>query len=364
MGTTQEHVPMTAYPRFVRYSRVRWDGWPFVQRTSPTVPNLGGPLDMTLLTNAAKCDALCTEATPWYEPNGPGRTDALLALRRLNPDLKVFMYQLAFTWYLGPTVSRTGPTFADHWHRAIQETDGFGPQSGLWFVKWENPATEKRLTALLVAAYASGLFDGLSLDYGDSWTGDIPGATRAFQRCIHALQERGAIVVVNGARNSSADGALVEGWPTHFGHTPDGVRALREGRPHKRWDWLQAGVYADPTLPASQQTARFAAGWACLWDMAVSVGPDRDVDGFPGYAGWTFPELEPGWLGEPLGPAYMHLGCWRRDFSRGVVFVNVTASAVNVTGLPEGLRRSGDPAWGVGSVTVPSRDAVFLQRDV
>ena len=331
-----------SYPRLAHYTMNRGHGAPLLK------PD--GTMDVTLIHKLARHHVIAPDITPWYSPQTLGRVDVLQAMRRLNPNLKILAYQLFAWWYLPITVVRTSNSWADNWHRALVETDGL--LDGQW-VKWDNPATEARLTKLLCDLAASRLFDGVFFDYFDAFKSVSAGGwNQAVDRAVHAIQKAGGpgfLVLGNGGDLRNGNGNMREGFPSNLLISNElNVRLWRSGRPHKTHDWLQAGTgHTDPTNPNTQRAARYAHGYACLFDMMCSFGPDRDQT-IP-YHGWWFDFYEhdgkTGWLGEPLGPATNTGGLWHRRFALGDVYVNPTDI----------------PRPRPDFISVPAKDAMFVR---
>ena len=177
----------------------------------------------------------------------------------------------------------------------------------------------------------------------------------------------GFLVLGNGsaAESLDTDGGFREGFPDLLENTFDVVRKWRAARPHRSWDWLQAGDGL-PSLESEEakRAARFALGTACLFDMMCSVGPGRDQSVEPPYATWWLPEYDGGgrgvgWLGEPMGPATpFGPKLWMRDFAGGRVYVNPSADE-DWAGAVGGLEPISESSL---AHRVRPRDAVFLRR--
>ena len=315
---------MTGYPRIACYAANRGYGLPLLNNEV---------VNADLVNALAHYPVVTLNLSPWYSAAEASRTAVPLLLRKANPRISILGYQLLSWWWLGPdfTVASWDKTFAGSWHTAIKETNGFGAPSGSgWSVKWDNPATEAALTELLCGAAASRLFDGLFFDFMSS----IPATgVAAMQRMVQRVRDAGGpgfLVLGNGwnADGLNTDGSFREGFPDTLGHDFEHVRLWHEGRPHRSHDWLQAGTgVRDPSTADAQKKMRYALGTACLFDLHISFGPDRDLTVQPSYMSWWFPEYDiVNAMGSPMGPAVrVAPSRWARAFARGDVTVDTAA---------------------------------------
>lgn len=369
---------MSGFPRVACYAANRGYGFPLVPGNSHA-----SPLDMDLVGKLARHDTITLDLAPWWAVEEPPRVDALLALRRLNPSIRIIGYLLLGVWRLPAefTVNTWDKTFWGTWHNGVKDSGGHGAVAERnadgtirhWWVRWENPATEAALTKLLCDVASSHLFDGIFGDYFWATTGSGADALQRMTHSVRSAGGRGFLVLGNGphADTLNTDGAFREGVPDKLPGVdfPD-IQRWRSSRPHRTDDWVQSGTdYLSLDTPDAKRAARFAHGIACHTDSLCSFGKDRDVKltaAYPvPYLAWWNEiydggGLGTGWLGEPRGDASLvGFNCWRRDFAGGTVLVNASSNDKPVT-LPKGLCRFDGTE--MGSVTVPARDAVFLRR--
>ena len=112
-----------SYPRISCYAANRGYGFPLVPAN-----NHAGTLDMALIAKLARYSTITLDLAPWYALSEPCRTDALIALRRLNPSVRILGYFMQGVWRLAPdfTVQSWDKTFWGTWHNAIKDSGGFG----------------------------------------------------------------------------------------------------------------------------------------------------------------------------------------------------------------------------------------------
>jgi hypothetical protein len=198
------------------------------------------------------------------------------------------------------------------------------------------------------------------------------GCPQGFKMYINPVTKADSYI-----QNWVMDGELVEGF--------DAATSFTEGRSFCLWTspdikLLKAEDFSGPPTYSASKTkqARFLLGTACLGDgwAYIHTGDNNFRNGF--YDEYSVDEggssdtsgAHQGWLGQPLAPAYVQDGVWRRDFQNGVVLVDSTfATPMRVDLGNHSYRRisgttdrSVNYGYTVRDVIVPPRDAIFLYK--
>jgi hypothetical protein len=154
----------SAEPRLASYAGQRSSGFPLI---------VNGKIDTIAVKKLAYFDDVCLGITPWAQDiNGAPRTDVIFLLRKLNPNIRLWLSCLTGDFWLAPThkyplSDKSG--FREVFD-AINSTNGWvwGTDSLQWHpcyrVDLGNAATVKAIGDLYVKFIKTGLFDGIFMD--------------------------------------------------------------------------------------------------------------------------------------------------------------------------------------------------------
>ena len=286
--------------RVASYASQRSSGWPLV--VMPPAINAGA-VDTAAVRLLARYDDVTLELTPWAKGvDGTPRADVPLALRALNPRIRLWLYVLAGDQWLPPTFvpqASDRSAFADAF-RAVNAGNGwlYGKDGAQWWpnyrVNLADSATVERLGAVYSSALSAHLFDGIFLDCAHTsiaWTSnaartlDVERAGFAtlaamdsarlanMERLIARLKASSPCLLVafngTGPMPAGADYRMQEG----IGRLVTAREAIAQVKQGGRW-FLKSECYSDAECAARLSTLRGVAVFAS-GEVIISAGPDR-----------------------------------------------------------------------------------------
>jgi len=285
--------------RIASYAKQTSSGFPLINRDHTI-----NRYNVELL---AKFDDVTLEMTP-FARDITGEADARvpMLLRRLNPDIRIWMYVLLGDFWLPPTFV---PNPADWsalrlWFDAINAGNGwlYGVDGELWHenyrVNLADEMTAWRLGDVLCSLVKLRLFDGIFLDdchTSIEWTDkperhlDVKRAGFSTLPEMDAARLSNITALIERLRHASGYGSNFLVATNGTGTPPSPDIEMREGigrlvGPNEalewikkyRGHWLKAEAYS---VAEQDQKAEMLFGLAALsgqGDPIISLGPDRE----------------------------------------------------------------------------------------
>jgi hypothetical protein len=348
------------YPRLGLHVQLYQNGFPMI-----TGNDVGGPFDTSVLDAIARYDEVTFGASPASEY----RPDLVAQLRTRHPGIHVIGYVMAENIYLGPNTPDSLVNLPTRIRRLVRD-DGawlYNRSGGIYsfvninFAKRDGSGrytvAEDLANLFADVVGTTGVWDGMFFDYfcdGVLWSQtpaesiDVVRAGYTTQTAFDAAWLAGSQAFANrmrtrvgpnfvligncglGTKYSTMNGWMRENFPNQNGGTwasnmtaPDGMISDRQFYTSAARPMSVLSVACNPFDPYA---ARLGLASSCLADGAFVVGPsnfDPTID----YRDWWLPEMEPGWLGQALGPANGIGGVWTRNFERGSVTCSATGWA-------------------------------------
>jgi hypothetical protein len=344
------------FPRVMLWGGVNGRGWPLLSVTK--TPAASAATVDTVVRSIAKFSIWADMPVDLYDT----RRDLYVAVRNEarsghRREIRIWAHVLGPTYWSAAPGGWAGRLQAAIGDRYLRKRDG-SPWHP-FYARIDDPKVQRAFVAAWSELLRSGCYDGIMLDwYGmhdqwmvaldptldlSEWGGDVnawaaamaAGKTAALTQLRQAFPQ--AIIVGNGGARGPGDasGWFRENFPGQNGGTwasnvlaPGGLigdASYYAASPR----YSVIAVNSTAFIPGQ---AMLGLASSCLGDGVFTCGPSN-YDPAIDYRDWWLPEMEPGWLGQPLGdtrygPLDGHeSNVYRRDFEHGIAWVDPTTLA-------------------------------------